>query len=66
MLKYYLALGFITPQKITLKLNNIANFILYILLFLFFKNNIENNKVVFLYNNDPLYPINQDKRKKPI
>lgn len=56
----------VTPQKITLELDDIANYISYILSFLLSNSDIENNKGGFLSNNDLSFPTYQYKRKKVI
>ena len=50
----------------TLELDNMANFIPYAPPLPNFKSDIENNKGVFLSNDDPSSPTSQDKGKKPI
>lgn len=57
---------FVTPQKITLELDNIANYISYILSLLLSKNDIENNKGGFLSDDDLSSSTYQNKRKKLI
>lgn len=65
ILKYYLIFISITPQRLTLKWENIVDSILYTLFLLLFESNIKNNKNIFLSNNLSSL-LGQDKIKKSI
>lgn len=65
MFEYYLIFVSTISQKIIPKLENMVDLIAYTLLFLFSKSGTKNNEDIFLFDN-LLFPLDQNKKKKPI